>query len=87
MMQYMVIETFFENSLEKIYKRFHEKGRMLPEGLHYLDSWLTRDGSRCFQLMETQQFELFREWTKNWEDLTHFEIIEIGEKPQKGSDT
>ncbi len=87
MTQYMVIETFFENSLEKIYKRFHEKGRMLPEGLHYLDSWLTRDGSRCFQLMETQQFELFREWTKNWEDLIHFEIIEIGEKPQKGSDT
>ena len=87
MTQYMVIETFFENSLEKIYKRFHDKGRMLPEGLHYLDSWLTKDGSRCFQLMETEKFELFNEWMSNWNDLTDFEIIEIGEKPAEGSGT
>jgi len=83
MTQYMVIETFFENSLEKVYERFHKNGRMLPKGLQYLDSWLMRDGSRCFQLMETEQFELFQEWTSNWDDLTHFEIIEISEKPEK----
>lgn len=87
MAQYMVIETFFENCLEKIYERFHQKGRMLPEGLHYLDSWLAKDGSRCFQLMETEQFELFQEWVSNWDDLSDFEIIEIGEKPNKGSST
>lgn len=87
MTQYMVIEIFFDNCLEKIYERFHEKGRMLPEGLHYLDSWLTKDGARCFQLMETERFELFQEWIKNWEDLIHFEILEIGEKPAKGGGT
>ena len=87
MTRYMVIETFFENCIEKVYERFHDKGRMLPEGLHYLESWLTKDESRCFQLMETERFELFQEWTKNWEDLTQFEILEIGEKPAKGSST
>lgn len=81
MTQYMVIETFFDNSTEKVYERFHSKGRMLPEGLHYLDSWLEKNGDRCFQLMETEQFELFQQWTEQWDDLTHFEIIEIKEKP------
>ena len=87
MTQYMVIETFFENCLEKAYERFHDKGRMLPEGLHYIDSWLTKDGARCYQLMETEEFDLFQEWMKNWEDLAHFEILEIGEKPEKRDST
>ena len=81
MPKYMVIESFFENCRDKVYDRFHEKGRMLPEGLYYLDSWLSRDGSRCFQLMETESYELFRQWTRNWDDLIRFEIIEIGDKP------
>jgi hypothetical protein len=81
MAKYMVIETHPDGCLEKAYKRFHEKGRMMPAGLHYIDSWLERHGPRCFQLMETHDPTLFREWTKNWEDLTHFEIIEIGPKP------
>jgi hypothetical protein len=87
MTQYMVIETFFENCLEKVYERFHERGRMLPDGLHYLDSWLTKDRSRCFQLMETEKIELLQEWARNWEDLTQFEIVEIGEKPEKRGET
>ena len=77
MARYMVIETFSENCLDKVYERFHEKGRMLPEGLHYLDSWLTKDGSRCFQLMETANIELFDDWTSQWSDLTVFEMIPI----------
>jgi hypothetical protein len=83
MTQYMVIETFLENSTEKVYERYHYKGRMLPEGLNYLDSWLTKDSGRCFQLMETDRYELFRKWTEKWDDLTHFEIIEIGEIPKQ----
>lgn len=85
MTQYMVIETFLENCMEKVYERYRGQGRMLPEGLNYLDSWLSKDGARCFQLMETDRYELFEQWTKKWDDLTHFEIIEIGEKPEKGS--
>ena len=83
MAKYMVIETIYEGCLEKVYARFHDKGRMIPKGLHYVDSWLEKDGNRCYQLMETENVDLFSEWTKNWDDLTHFEIVEIGPKPTK----
>jgi hypothetical protein len=82
--RYMVIESFLENCVEDVYERFHKSGRMLPEGLNYIDSWLTKDGACCFQLMETERYELFQEWTDKWDDLTRFEILEIGEKPEKG---
>lgn len=85
MKQYMVIETFFPGCKEKVYERFHAKGRMLPEGLVYLDSWLVKDGDRCFQLMETADFSLFGVWLEKWKDLLSIEVIEIGEKPH-GSD-
>ena len=81
MTKYMVVETFFDGCLEEVYQRFHQKGRMIPEGLHYIDSWLEKGGNRCYQLMETDNVELFSGWIKEWEDLTEFEIIEIGSKP------
>ena len=82
MTKYMVVETHRPGTLEEVYRRFHAKGRMMPDGLFYIDSWLEKDGDRCFQLMETDNFALFAEWTKHWDDLTEFEIIEIGGKPQ-----
>jgi hypothetical protein len=84
MKQYMVIETFFPGCKGKIYERFHAQGRMLPEGLVYLNSWLERDGDRCFQLMETADPSLFRVWCERWQDLVSIEVIEIGEKPNEG---
>ena len=83
MTRYMVIETFRPGCKARIYERFHQKGRMLPDGLVYLDSWLERDGDRCFQLMETSDPSLFPIWQKNWNDLVATEIIELGEKPTK----
>ncbi len=80
--QYMVIEQFHPGSRDKVYERFHLKGRMLPDGLNYLNSWLEKDGDRCFQLMETEDFNLFDEWIQNWKDLITFELIELGEKPR-----
>lgn len=82
MPQFMVIETFFDGCKGKVYERFNAKGRMVPEGLVYLDSWLEKDGNRCFQLMETEEFSLFQLWTQNWNDLVKFEIIELGNKPE-----
>ena len=82
MNRYMVIEQFAPGAKEKVYERFREKGRMLPDGLVYIDSWLEKDGDRCFQLMETLDRALFDEWMENWKDLVSFEIIELGEKPQ-----
>jgi len=50
---------------------------LLPDGLHYIDSWVEKDGERCFQLMETSRPELFEEWISQWQDLVSFEIVEI----------
>jgi hypothetical protein len=79
----MVIETFLPGSKEKIYERFHEKGRMLPEGLVYVNSWLEKDGDRCFQIMETEDPSLFQVWLKHWQDLVAMEVVELGEKPTR----
>lgn len=64
-----VIETHRDGCLEKAYERFRKKGRMMPPGLHYVDSWLEKEGDRCFQLMETDDPASFREWIENWDDL------------------
>ena len=81
MKKYMVIETFVPGKKAEVYQRFREKGRLLPEGLFYLNSWVEQDGDRCFQLMETANSALFERWISNWQDVTKFEVVEIGEKP------
>jgi hypothetical protein len=78
--KYMVIETFKEGMRAKVYERFGRDGRMLPEGLHFLQRWLEQDGNRCFQLMETSDPKTFQVWTARWEDLVDFEIILLEEK-------
>ena len=80
MIRFMVIETF-KGSADPVYARFAEKGRMLPDGLHYIDSWLSADRSQCFQLMETDDPKTFDKWITQWSDLVDFEIIKLGDKP------
>lgn len=82
MTEYMVIERFHDGKLKDIYQRFSEKGRMLPEGLYYIDSWLSQDANICFQLMKTNEYHLFDEWTEKWSDLTEFDIYPINHKPK-----
>ena len=81
MKQYLVVETFLPGCKGKIYERFHAKGRMLPDGLVYLNSWLAKDGDRCFQLIETDDASLFQVWLENWKDLLSLEVVELGRKP------
>jgi hypothetical protein len=81
----MVIEHFLAGKLDEIYKRFQDKGRMLPNGLNFIDSWLSSDGLRCFQLMETDEPDLFDLWEQSWSDLARFEVIELREKPVAGN--
>ena len=83
MTRYMVIETFLPGCKDALYARFHDKGRMLPDGLFYLDSWLTANGKTCFQLMETSDVSLFCSWIEHWKDLCAFEIVELGSKPEQ----
>ena len=79
---YMVIEQFKENAMEDVYKRFSLRGRMLPDGLNYVDSWLDRENQRCFQVMQTQNPSLFDEWTQHWNDLVDFQIVAVEKTKQ-----
>ena len=74
-MLYMVTEHF--KDAPAIYRRFREKGRMMPDGLNYLSSWIDIDFKVCYQLMETENVTLFERWTENWEDLMEFEIVPV----------
>ena len=76
-MLYMVIEKFKHPDPRLVGERFQTKGRMQPEGLVYHASWLEPSGTRCFQLMETADPELFGQWTSHWDDLMEFEIVPV----------
>jgi hypothetical protein len=76
-MLFMVIERFKNRDSEAVYARFREKGRMLPDGLVYVDSWVEPNFDRCFQLMECEDRGLFDKWIENWNDLVDFEIIPV----------
>jgi hypothetical protein len=73
-MLYMVIERFKNRDAGAVYRRLRESGRMMPEGLNYIDSWVEGNFDRCFQLMECPDPRLFDQWTVHWQDLIDFEI-------------
>ena len=73
-MLYMVVEHFRNGDAVPVYRRFRERGRMMPPGLSYVASWVDRKLERCFQVMETDDPALFDEWMANWSDLAEFEI-------------
>lgn len=75
-MQYMVAETFIHGPAP-VYARFRERGRMAPEGLVYVSSVVSADGSRCFQLMECDEPRLLDEWMAAWRDLVAFEVVPV----------
>lgn len=79
-MLFMVIERF--KDAKAVYHRVREKGRMLPEGLKYVGSWVEANCNRCFQLMECDDASMFQKWVIQWEDLVDFEIIPVVESKQ-----
>ena len=74
-MLFIVIERFRNRDAGAVYERFRERGRMLPEGLRYVESWTEDNFERCFQLMECDDAGLFEEWVSHWQDLVEFEIV------------
>ena len=76
-MLYMVIEGFKEGAAPEIYQRLRDKGRMMPEGLEYVSSWIDLDFKICYQLMRTENASLFPRWTDAWKDLMNFEIVPV----------
>ena len=71
----MVVERF--KDAVAVYRRFREQGRMAPEGLVYVSSWVDDRVERCFQLMETDDRRLLDEWMANWSDLVDFEVYAV----------
>ena len=72
----MVIERFVGGA-GPVYERAAERGRLLPDGLEYVDSWVDKQLHRCFQLMETDDPSLFDVWTARWNDLAEFEVVPV----------
>jgi len=76
-MLYMVIERFKNKNAAAVYRRFRERGRMAPDGLTYVDSWVETNFDRCFQLMDCENPELLEQWAANWQDLVDFEFVPV----------
>lgn len=76
-MLYMIVENFRNGDPRPVYQRFQERGRLAPEGLKYVSSWVDDKLERCFQLMETDERSLIDEWIANWQDLVSFEVIPV----------
>lgn len=76
-MLYMVIERFKDGDPVPVYRRLREHGRMTPDGLEYVSSWVDTSLGTCYQIMETATPELISEWTERWSDLVDFEVVPI----------
>jgi len=76
-MLFMVVERFKRGEEKAIYRRLRDKGRGVPEGLKYVDSWIEASFGRCFQLMETDDVRLLQQWVLHWSDLADFEIVPV----------
>jgi hypothetical protein len=76
-MLYLIVEHFRGGDAVPVYRRFREQGRLAPEGLRYLASWVTDDFRRCFQVMECDDRALLDQWMARWRDLAEFEVIPV----------
>ena len=73
----MVIEHFRNGDARPVYQRFREQGRLAPDGLTYVTSWVTADLLRCYQVMECHDVALLEQWTARWRDLVDFEVVPV----------
>jgi hypothetical protein len=76
-MLYMVVEIFKNGDAAPVYERFRQSGRLAPDGLTYISSWVDDRMERCFQLMETDDRALLNEWIARWQDIVDFEVYPV----------
>lgn len=76
-MLFLVIEKFRNADPVPVYRRFRDRGRLAPDGLRYLGSWVTEDLTRCFQVMECEDRALLEQWMARWQDLVDFEVLPV----------
>ena len=75
-MLYMIVEHFKGDPVP-VYRRFRDHGRLAPDGLRYVSSWVTSDLQSCYQLMECDDRRLLESWMDQWKDLVDFEVIPV----------
>lgn len=73
----MIIEHFKNRDPVPVYRRFRDRGRLAPEELQYVSSWVDEKLERCFQLMEAPERKCLDEWVLNWNDLVEFEVYPV----------
>lgn len=78
-MQFMVIERFRNQDAKPIYQRLRDEGRLMPDGVTFVSSWISADLARCFQIMEADDLALLQKWLAGWTDLVEFEIVAVTE--------
>ena len=71
---YMIVEHYRGNDPRPVYKRFREQGRLAPQGVEYVGSWVDTGLGRCFQVMQSPNEALLKEWMSRWQDLVDFEF-------------
>jgi hypothetical protein len=76
-MLFMIIEKFHKEKVKALYERFDKKGRMLPPGVIYVNSWINESVTVCYQLMESDSAEKINEWIQNWNDVADFEVVPV----------
>jgi hypothetical protein len=76
-MLFMIIEHFRKGDAAPVYARFAQRGRLAPEGLRYVSSWVTPDVKHCYQVMECDDRALLEQWMSAWEDLVEFDVIPV----------
>ena len=76
-MLFMVTEHFKPGKAAEIYRRFRERGRMAPDDVKYVASWVDVEFKCCYQVMEADNESRLREWTTHWDDLTDFDIVPV----------
>ena len=76
-MLFMVIERFKDGAARSVYERYRDRGRLAPEGLSYVSSWVDTKLACCYQVMETADPGLIDRWIANWSDLTDFEVVPV----------
>ena len=76
-MLYMVVEHFKNDDPIPVYRRFRDRGRLAPDGLLYISSWVDEKLEHCFQIMETADRNLLDQWIRNWSDIFEFNVFEI----------
>jgi len=76
-MLYMVVEVFKNSDAVPVYQRFRESGRLAPDGLNYISSWVDDKLERCFQLMETDDRALLDAWISSWQDIVDFDVFPV----------